>query len=140
MVKNWQGHFSNRILERGFNYYLMDAVSGLVKTSQGYQANVQGTEDYDVSIDLKNGRLQSMSCDCPYAESGNICKHMAAVLYAVEDRDEDLPEKSESSSGVEEIINQMSVKDLREALLSVTRNDNSIGTLILTRYNHKIQS
>lgn len=137
MVKNWQGHFSNRILERGFNYYLMDAVSGLVKTSQGYQANVQGTEDYDVSIDLKNGRLQSMSCDCPYAESGNNCKHMAAVLYAIEDRGEDL-EKSESPSEIEEIINQMSVEDLREALLSVMRNDNSIESFILTRYNHSI--
>lgn len=28
-----------------------------------------------------NGQL---SCDCPYAEDGNYCKHMAAVLYACE--------------------------------------------------------
>ena len=26
-----------------------------------------------------------MSCTCPYAADGNRCKHMAAVLYQIED-------------------------------------------------------
>lgn len=138
MIKNWQDHFSDRILERGFDCYLMDAVSGLVKTSQGYQANVYGTEAYDVSIDLENGRLQSMSCDCPYAESGNNCKHMAATLYAIEDRGENLPDENKLPSEIEDVINQMSVEELREALFYVAKNEKSIETFILTRYNHSI--
>ena len=28
--------------------------------------------------------IEDMLCDCPYAEDGNYCKHMAAVLFAVD--------------------------------------------------------
>lgn len=37
-----------------------------------------------------------MLCDCPYAEDGNACKHMAAVLFAVAAAE---PSKKKDSEG-----------------------------------------
>ena len=53
-------------------------------TEDGYKAVVSGSEDYSVEIVIENGKVLSMVCDCPYAEDGNNCKHMAAVLYEIE--------------------------------------------------------
>lgn len=49
-----------------------------------WEAQVIGTTQYDVSVlQAPNGSL-ACSCDCPYAEE-DYCKHVAAVLYAIED-------------------------------------------------------
>ncbi|MCD6322501.1 MAG: hypothetical protein J7L77_05695, partial [Clostridiales bacterium] len=46
---------------------------------------VRGSEDYDVSITLKYGEATDMECSCLYAADDRNCKHMAAVLYAIDD-------------------------------------------------------
>ena len=33
---------------------------------------------------MNDREIEEMECTCPYAEDGNYCKHMAAVLYAAE--------------------------------------------------------
>ena len=86
-MKNWQEYFLPRILERGWNYYKDGAVQSLTTTPTGYRATVSGTEDYEVEIELNGDEIAEMYCDCPYAADGNYCKHMAAVLYAVEEED-----------------------------------------------------
>ena len=60
------------------------AGSGLERTEDGYAAIVEGTEEYEVEILLEGDSVEDMFCDCPYAEDGNACKHMAAVLFAVD--------------------------------------------------------
>ncbi len=37
-----------------------------------------------MEILLDGNSIEDMFCDCPYAEEGNYCKHMAAVLFAVD--------------------------------------------------------
>ena len=59
------------------------SVVNLKETDNGILAEVEGTERYDVFIELSNDTIRDMSCSCPYAESGKYCKHMAAVLFAV---------------------------------------------------------
>ncbi|CCQ94829.1 hypothetical protein CULT_2080002 [[Clostridium] ultunense Esp] len=34
-----------------------------------------------------NEDIIDLSCNCPYAEAGNNCKHMAAVLFYLEDKE-----------------------------------------------------
>ena len=34
-----------------------------------------------------------MTCSCPYAERGEACKHMAAVLYQVDDEQDEQDEQ-----------------------------------------------
>lgn len=80
----WKKLFENRILERGRAYYREGAVHDLRADKTGIQAVVEGSESYDVSIELDNGEVMDMECDCPYAESGEKCKHMASVLFAWE--------------------------------------------------------
>ena len=56
----------------------MDAAGTVVR------AKVCGSQEYEVEIHRVNGRIEQMYCDCPYAEGGENCKHMAAVLVALE--------------------------------------------------------
>ena len=87
-MNNWRDLFQDHILARGEMYYYDGAVLELHKTEHGYQAIVEGTEDYEVEIEIEEGEVCEMYCSCPYAEDGSHCKHMAAVLYEIEEQDE----------------------------------------------------
>ena len=78
---NWESLFRARILERGYDYYLCNAVKNMEVTEDSITADVLGTENYQVEITLEEGEILDMYCSCPYAEDGKNCKHMAAVLY-----------------------------------------------------------
>lgn len=81
MDRDWQQYFEEHIWERGMDYYLADAVLELGCNGEVLRGVVEGSELYHVEIGLggQNGR---MYCDCPYAETGYACKHMAALLIA----------------------------------------------------------
>ena len=89
-MKNWKKLFSKTILDRGYEYYLEGAVENIDKEDDVISATVSGTELYKVEIYLDKGEVNDMECDCPYAEGGNYCKHMAAVLYEFEDAGSDI--------------------------------------------------
>lgn len=80
----WEKLFEPHILERGYAYYREGSVTDISIKEKQIDAIVKGSEDYSVTIDLKNGQVEDMECTCPYAEDGKHCKHMAAVLYAYE--------------------------------------------------------
>ena len=82
-MKSWKDWFQPHILERGRAYFDEGRVSELERTEDGYTAIVEGTEEYEVEILLEGDSVEDMLCDCPYAEDGTACKHMAAVLFAV---------------------------------------------------------
>lgn len=92
-MTSWQDWFQPHILERGRVYYDEGRVSELEYTEDGYTACVEGTWEYKVEILLNRGIIEDMLCDCPYAEDGNTCKHMAAVLFAI-DADKALMKKT----------------------------------------------
>lgn len=81
-MKSWKDWFQPHILERGRVYFDEGRVSELERTEDGYAAIVEGTEEYEVEILLEGNSVEDMICNCPYAEDGNACKHMAAVLFA----------------------------------------------------------
>lgn len=91
---NWQNLFAPHILARGYDYYIEGAVDKLKIDINEITARVSGTVDYNVEIELSNNRVIAMSCNCPYAEDDNNCKHMAAVMYEafeVEDDEDEYP-------------------------------------------------
>lgn len=88
-MKNWQSRFAPHILERGMKYYYQGEVEELEKTEHGYKAVVYGTDVYDVDITIEGDEVTDMTCTCPHAWDGNNCKHMAAVLAAIEDLSSD---------------------------------------------------
>ncbi len=80
----WQHYFTNAIIARGMSYYEKGRVDKLEVVDDTYYAEVRGSKPYRVVIkELPNQRL-AMVCNCPYAQDGNKCKHMAAVLIKLE--------------------------------------------------------
>lgn len=80
---DWEETFSPHILTRGKKYCEEGRVGRIQHINNTYYAYVEGTEHYEVEITVENGGITDMHCDCPYAETDN-CKHMAAVLCALE--------------------------------------------------------
>ena len=83
--EDWQEDFESAILDRGWGYYEEGRVVSLKWMGDKVSAVVQGTTDYDVEITFDGDTIIDLDCDCPYAVDGSLCKHMAAVLYALED-------------------------------------------------------
>ena len=81
---NWGTIFGKTILDRGRAYYDAGKVKNLRYENGSYQAMVRGSLPYRVEIRVEGNTIRSMSCTCSYAEDGHRCKHMAAVLIAIE--------------------------------------------------------
>lgn len=139
-MKNWETHFSNKILDRGYDYYQNDDVYDLVKNADSYRAFVAGMENYEVTIECQGEKVSEMWCDCPHAAQGNNCKHMAAVLFAIEEKGERLTEESGGSSTAEELINQLSPEQLRAALLYLCQKNHDISSILLARYSPSVSA
>lgn len=127
-IKSWQRLFAPQILSRGQEYYDAELVNICRAEETEIEAAVEGTERYHVEITLREGRVMDMNCDCPYASDGNNCKHMAAVLYAVEDSSEAadsfgdfLAEEQErlqaDDRALQQAVSTMSEEELRALIL-----------------------
>lgn len=123
-MNNWQDRFAPHILERGVNYYKKGKVGELARIDGGYSAFVHGREDYHVEIFLDEGELIGMRCNCPYAESGENCKHMAAVLAALE-MSEDIAPDNRSVICFDDEVARRQEEFLNEALY-----EPDIGSLV----------
>ncbi|MBK9746027.1 MAG: SWIM zinc finger family protein [Chloroflexi bacterium] len=83
---NFKQVIPTQILTRGREYLRQGQILDLSFDEEEliWEAQVEGTDLYDVRIELvPNGSLNA-NCTCPY-ELGDQCKHVAAVLYAIED-------------------------------------------------------
>ena len=139
-MKNWESEFAPHILKRGFDYFDEGAVHELIQTSDGYEATVEGSHYYRVEIAISDQRLMAMSCDCPYAEDSKNCKHMAAVLYAIEKFSDDAytlhdPTIANSSiPALEKLIQELSEDELRHFLCEYAVKDESMRNALVARY------
>lgn len=138
-MKNWKKLFSPKILNRGYEYYMEDLVEDLHRDGDTIIATVSGTEDYEVEITLDSGEVEDMSCTCPYAEDGNNCKHMAAVLYELEDRDE-VPKNSTASKSIDEIVNSTDEKYVRSFLINILNENELLRQRFVTLMSNQQRS
>ena len=155
--KTWSRLFSEIILKRGKDYWEDGAVGKIVCNSDKntVSAVVFGSEDYQAAITLSEDgkKIQNMECSCPFAKDGNNCKHMAALLYAIEDENdaEDTEETEENNEyddyedntediGTEnislfdelaEVINRLSVEELRRYLAEAAKSDPALRDRLL---------
>ncbi len=84
-MTDWKKYFNSTILSRGRQYYNAGKVKRLSYRGHRWFAVVKGSRNYNVTVELDTlGSIESMDCSCPYADSGQACKHMAALLYAAE--------------------------------------------------------
>ena len=76
------------ILERGEDYYERGMIKSVKKVSDSeFVATVCGSEDniYTVNIKTNGEEVMETDCDCPY--EGKVCKHIMAVLIAIDNGD-----------------------------------------------------
>ena len=123
-MKNWKKFFSKTILDRGYGYYMEGAVEDIDKEDDVISATVSGTWLYEVEIYLDNNEVHDMECDCPYAEDGNYCKHMAAVLCELEHTDN--AEKPSVKESIGDIVNAANEATVRSFLTDVLENDEKL--------------
>ena len=126
-MKPWKDWFQPHILERGQAYFDEGRVSELERKEDGCSTIVEGTEDYEVDILLEGDSVEDMFCDCPYAEDGNACKHMAAVLFAVAAAEPSMKkatakEKRLTPAGLVEKIPDGQLRPLLTELISADEN------------------
>lgn len=125
---------SGKSIYRGYDYYLNNKVSNLVKISDTeYEAWVQGSKEKPYRVHLNIHKPKTSVCDCPFANGRRICKHMVAVYFtAFPDEAEDYKRQLEEFEAEEEqreqefeelcnkvldTIDSMSVDDLKQVLL-----------------------
>lgn len=78
----WEKYFDENILKRSEGYYRKGKVIDFQADGRKRSATVIGTEEYSVFVEFnQDGSIADMRYNCPYAENGEYCKHMAAVLY-----------------------------------------------------------
>lgn len=122
-LQNFEEQISETILGRGLNYFKKGRVRELEETDEGiWTAEVDGTETYFVTVELHNEEILELDCDCPF--EGEICKHVAAVLYAITGNHttENLTEKkSESRRNKKDhtdlILQKVKAEELKKFLL-----------------------
>jgi hypothetical protein len=118
--------------ERGVNYWENGRVQELDVDGERTRATVRGSNDYDVSIDVANDAVHT-HCSCPYDYAGD-CKHIVAVLLAVENRDADTDtdpgdestENLPDSVDVESLVKQATADELQTFLLDVIEDDRDL--------------
>lgn len=72
------------ILKRGLTYFRTGLVEDPEELSPGFfEAIVEGSESYRVTVTIQNETITDHSCTCPY-DMGPVCKHIAALLFALQ--------------------------------------------------------
>ncbi len=139
----WRECFEDKILERGEKYWRQGRVRQLHDQGDIVTAIVMGTEDYDVEIDLMDGMFDDADCTCPYAGDGNACKHMAAVLFALEAGEaQKTGHENEKTSRVSwrEALDQMGEQDLRSLLADMAARDRDLQARLILRVTKELSA
>lgn len=124
-MANWRNLFKPWIVERGQAYFDYGHVVELEEEGFLVRAKVCGSREYQVEIRGDSAGGIRMVCDCPYAAGGENCKHMAAVLIALED------EPGHDRMDWQAALEQMPEEKLRDLLRSLAKGDGALQDRIV---------
>lgn len=77
-------HIPNRILDRGYEYWLDGRVVVESERESTYHLTAEGSETYELLITLSGIDIVDSSCDCPYTKGH--CKHEVAVYFLLREK------------------------------------------------------
>lgn len=116
-MPNWKNMFKPWILARGQEYYECGRILELVEDGPVVRGQVNGSRAYRVDIQRSGEHVIRMRCDCPHAAGGENCKHMAAVLTALDEK------TTPSRLDWQTALAQMPEEQIRELLHSLAAED-----------------
>lgn len=100
---DWKQSFASAALEKGWQLYQENKISGISKNGDVYFGLVQDQEETDlIQAQIENGQIITIECSCPDSFKGELCSHEAAFLFKLEDYS-DLNEIEDISFHEEEI-------------------------------------
>lgn len=125
-----------RIIDRGRDYFLSGKVISITRSDDFmFEAKVEGNSIYTVEVgfDTDEFTLFQWDCDCPY--EGNLCKHVAAVVFQIaEDPEVIQPEITPPEAptvhytdSVEEILGNIPFEKLKTFVRSATAEDRNLA-------------
>jgi len=142
-LSNFKTVIDKPILERGRRYLRGGHVVDLKEVSKGrWLARVEGNEIYEIAIQQDAMGLLTCECTCPY-DWGPFCKHIAAVLYAME---ESLPGNTDSTlrrpqkkrktqeEKVHDALLGLAYEELVNLLEELAAYDRQIANMIVARF------
>ncbi len=138
------------IYARGQDYYKSGAVVQLEEIEEGeYEAQVEGTENYEVQISLKGDQVLNYACDCPYDDG--TCKHVVAVLLAIQaELKESIaisttgkqvkPKKKTAAEEVDEILDRLDLSQLKKYVHDQCLADKDFRSTFMLRFQRLTQT
>ena len=137
---------SQKIFNRGFDYFKEDAVFDIRAAGSAVEASVRGNRylPYKVKIEFgKKGLKGEPFCSCPYGEEFlETCKHIVAVLLTLVKK----PEKVREEKTLSKLIKDLDQSHLKELLEFLVEKDHSLLSLMedfvdesFHREKHKIK-
>ncbi len=114
------------IAERGKEYFDAHQVLMLQQTSEGWTAVIEGSETYQVLLE-GHDVITQWHCTCPF-EHGPVCKHIAAVLYAV--KEEIDINRSNASGEIDRWIDEAPADTVRRILKIEARKHNDVKAAV----------
>ena len=144
-----------KILQRGLTYFKKGLVHELEEVSPNtYEAIVEGTEDYTVRLTVENNVVTNYSCDCPY-DMGPVCKHVAAVVFSLQEEELGLTKKTSKSkkptesrvkksksvaTQIDELMAKASVDELKELIRTEATKNAVFRNHVLASLEHYDES
>lgn len=138
------------ILKRGLSYFKNGKVQEPEVVGNGiYEAVVEGTEDYTVRLKIKNNVVIEHSCDCPY-DRGPVCKHVAAVIFALQEDKLALtekpsgkkktktigPKRKSAAAQIDDLLSKATREELEQLIREEAKRDAGFKNQILMALEH----
>jgi len=141
-INNFQKYINQTILGRGYDYYMRGYVDEeYVRKGNTYIFLVEGSEVYEVSVELDESvEIIHAKCDCPY-DLGPICKHEAAVFFQlaeiINDGDVkwDIKEAQTEQPGIKEVLNKMPKEELIRIIMEIVPKNDTLEESLILRYS-----
>ncbi|MBF0459951.1 MAG: SWIM zinc finger family protein [Magnetococcales bacterium] len=129
-----------RSFVRGDAYFSEGRVRSLLEEGGILTANVSGTREYRVRLEVEEGEL-GYSCTCPVGDEGDFCKHCVAVGLAWLASEQGTEKKSSgkkdkavvSPQDVRAYLAGLDKTELVEMVMAQTREDDRLYKSLLLR-------
>lgn len=138
MKIKFEDKFEDKILSRGYDYYKNNLVQDVHMVDDLIVAKVIGSKTYKAFIQVEDDDLIEVGCSCPYASDRLYCKHIAALLYYLEENDVDESSKKYKNkrTNLRNIIKNIDKKELEKFLVDLLENDEDIRDKFRLKFNN----
>ena len=137
MKIDFEHEFPERILKRGYEYYKNGCVENISIQEDLITADIIGTKTYKAYIEIEDDILLDAGCSCPYASDGIYCKHIAALLYHINDEDINKVNTNNSKNqDLYSIIKQIDKTKLEKFLVELLTKDKNVYDEFRLKFNN----